>query len=224
MHYFASYECRRRPGRSSESLGLPTQSFSIPFKNGQKSFLGRVDDQLSPNNRLSVRGSRWDWENPVVLAAGGHPSASSDQTKDATNVLGTWSRVMAGGNRILEVKGGYNGFHWTNATRKVGRASARAGADLRRALQLPADAQQNNWTGRVDLGAPEATRSQGRRRDTSRRRSLGHCGRGFFVQQRADQPRGGARRTPRGTSKWNLRPHNRWRATSGQLHPGRLDD
>ena len=36
--------------------------------------------------RLSVRGSRWDWENPFVLGAGGHPSNASVQTKNATNV------------------------------------------------------------------------------------------------------------------------------------------
>ena len=74
IHYFASYEYEREPGTIfTNPSSLPAQSFSIPYKNGQKSFLGRVDDQLSPNNRLSVRGSRWDWENPVVLAAGGHP-------------------------------------------------------------------------------------------------------------------------------------------------------
>jgi hypothetical protein len=31
----------------------------------------RVDDQLSSKDRLTIRGSRWDWENPFVL--GGRP-------------------------------------------------------------------------------------------------------------------------------------------------------
>ena len=98
-HYFASYEYEREPGTIfSNPSSLPGQSFSIPYKNGQKSFLGRVDDQLGPSTRVSVRGSWWDWENPVVMTAGAHPSASSVQTKDATNVLGTWSHLMAGGN------------------------------------------------------------------------------------------------------------------------------
>ena len=35
----------------------------------------RVDDQLSPNNRLSVRGSRWDWDNPFILG-GRRPSVA----------------------------------------------------------------------------------------------------------------------------------------------------
>jgi hypothetical protein len=155
VHYFVSYEYEREPGTifSNPSV-LPTQSFSIPIKNGQKSLLVRVDDQLTSADRLSMRASRWDWENPVVLAAGGHPSASSDQTKDATNVLGTWSKVMGGGNKILEVKGGYNGFHWTNApqesmlgTREYRVPNLTIGAPY----NYPQTLNQNNWTGRVDL-------------------------------------------------------------------------
>ncbi|MBI3261557.1 MAG: carboxypeptidase regulatory-like domain-containing protein [Acidobacteria bacterium] len=61
MHYFASYEFEREPGTFfSRPSALPGQSFTVPFKNGQKSLLVRVDDQLSNNNRLTVRGSRWD--------------------------------------------------------------------------------------------------------------------------------------------------------------------
>jgi hypothetical protein len=59
VHYFGSFENEREPGTLfSNPSSLPTQSFSIPYKNGQRSFLVRVDDQLSLNNRLSVRGSR----------------------------------------------------------------------------------------------------------------------------------------------------------------------
>jgi carboxypeptidase family protein len=155
VHYFASYEYEREPGTIfSNPSALPTQSFSIPFKNGQRSFLGRVDDQLTSLDRLSVRASRWDWQNPVVLAAGGHPSASSDQTKDATNVLGTWSRVMAAGNRILEIKGGYNGFHWTNAPQEsmLGTREYRVtGLTIGAPYNYPQTLNQNNWTGRADF-------------------------------------------------------------------------
>ena len=155
----------------------------------------RVDDQLSLNNRLSVRGSRWDWENPEVLAAGGHPSAASDQTKDATNVLGTWSRVMQGGNRILEIKGGYNGFHWTNAPQDsmMGTPEYRVpGPDVRRAVQLPADAEPEQLDRPRRLQHPQGeARPQDRRRVHPRpqRRPVVHPARRLLhVQQRADQP------------------------------------
>ena len=160
IHYFASYEYEREPGTVfANPSALPGQSFSIPFKNGQKSFLARVDDQMSANNRLSIRGSRWSWANPFLLPIGDHPSHASDQTKDATNVLGTWSRVMAGGNRILEIKGGYNGFHWTNATQPSldGVREYRVpGLNMGAPYNYPQTLNQNNWTGRIDLSAHKA--------------------------------------------------------------------
>jgi hypothetical protein len=154
IHYFASYEYEREPGTTYANPSLlPTETFSIPYKNGQKSFLARVDDQLSPRNRLSLRASRWSWANPYLLPIGDHPSHASDQTKDATNVLGTWSSVMGGGNRILEVKGGYNGFHWTNAPQDalLGTREYRVpGLTFGAPYNYPQTLNQNNWTGRVD--------------------------------------------------------------------------
>ena len=114
LHYFVSYEYEREPGtRFASPTALPSQTFTIPFKNSQWSFLGRADYQLDANDRLSVRGSYWDWSNPFVLAATGHPSNASVQTKQATNVLGTWSRVLRS-NLIHELKAGYNNFQWAN--------------------------------------------------------------------------------------------------------------
>jgi hypothetical protein len=114
IHYFASYEYEREPGTAFTSPAqIPGQSFTIPYKNTQKSFLGRVDAGLTPSDRLSVRGSRWDWSNPFVLASGAHPSNASVQTKEATNILGTWSKVL-GQSTVQEVKIGYNNFDWSN--------------------------------------------------------------------------------------------------------------
>jgi hypothetical protein len=154
VHYFASYEYEREPGTTFANPSLlPTETFSIPYQNGQKSFLARVDDQVSLNNRLSIRGSRWNWANPYLLTTGDHPSHASDQTKNATNVLGTWSRVMAGGSRILEIKGGYNGFHWTNAPQDalLGTREYRVpGLTFGAPYNYPQTLNQNNWTGRLD--------------------------------------------------------------------------
>ena len=114
LHYFASYEYEREPGtRFAQPTAMPDQSFTVPFKNSQWSFLGRADYQLTTNDRLSFRGSYWDWSNPFVLATTGHPSNASVQTKQATNVLGSWSRVIRS-NLIQEVKVGYNNFQWAN--------------------------------------------------------------------------------------------------------------
>jgi hypothetical protein len=114
LHYFASYEYEREPGtRFASPTALPGQTFSIPFKNSQTSVLGRVDYQMSANDRVSGRATWWDWSNPFVLGTTGHPSNASVQTKRATNVLGTWSRVLSN-NKIQEIKVGYNNFQWAN--------------------------------------------------------------------------------------------------------------
>jgi len=93
VHYFVSYEYEREPGTLfSNPSALAGESFTIPYQNGQKSFLARVDNQLNRLNRLTVRGSFWTWANPEVLTAGNPPSEASNQTKNATNVR-TRSRV-----------------------------------------------------------------------------------------------------------------------------------
>jgi Carboxypeptidase regulatory-like domain len=155
MHYFASYEYEREPGTffSSPST-LPGQSFTVPYKNGQKSFLARVDNQLTSAQRLSIRGSRWDWSNPFVLGVNGHPSNASVQTKAATNILGTWSYAGAGSNKIHQLKLGYNNFDWTNAPlpEMVGYPQYDfTGLTIGAPYNFPQHPRQNNWESRYDL-------------------------------------------------------------------------
>jgi len=154
LHYFASYEYEREPGTffSSPST-LPGQSFTVPYQNGQKSFLGRVDDQLSSSSRLSIRGSRWTWSNPFVLAANGHPSNASVQTKSATNVLGSWSHVGAS-NKVHEFRVGYNNFDWTNAPQPSMVGSPEydfPGLTVGAPYNFPQHPRQNNFESRYDL-------------------------------------------------------------------------
>jgi hypothetical protein len=115
LHYFASYEYEREPGTIVTSpTQLPGQSFTNSSKTTQKSVLGRLDDQISANHRVSARVSKWDWDNPFILGAGQHPSQASIQNKLSRDVLGTWTTVFGGGRMVQEVKGGYAAFNWTN--------------------------------------------------------------------------------------------------------------
>jgi hypothetical protein len=126
----------------------------VPFKNGQKSFLARVDDQLTANTRLSIRGSRWTWANPFVLGVNGHPSNASMQTKAATNLLGAWSYVGGGGSKIHEIKLGYNNFDWTNAPQPSMEGSPQydfPGLTIGAPYNFPQHPRQNNIEGRYDL-------------------------------------------------------------------------
>jgi hypothetical protein len=155
LHYFASYEYEREPGTffSSPST-LPGQTFTVPYKNGQKSFLARVDGQLTTNSRVSIRGSRWTWQNPFVLGVNGHPSNASVQTKAASNILGSLTYVPPGSNKVHQFKVGYNNFDWTNAPlpEMVGYPQYDfPGLTIGAPYNFPQHPRQNNWEGRYDL-------------------------------------------------------------------------
>jgi hypothetical protein len=151
VHYFASYEDEREPGTNFRQLSaLPGQSFSTDYKNTQASFLGRVDGQMSNADRLTLRGSRWDWENPTVGTA--HPSAASAQTKEATNLLGTWSRVLSR-STVQEVRVGYNRFQWQNRP-QIGLETIEyrfPGLTVGGPYNFPQVLQQDNIEARYDL-------------------------------------------------------------------------
>jgi hypothetical protein len=152
-HYFVSYEYEREPATIFTSPStLPGQSFTIPYKISQQSVLARGDHQLSPNDRLTVRGSRWDWENPFVLGAGGHPSNASVQTKNATNIGASWSKVLSD-TRVQEVRVGYNNFAWTNNP-QPGQNTVEydfVGLTIGKPYNFPQLFYQNNVEGRYDL-------------------------------------------------------------------------
>ena len=154
LHYFVSYEYEREPGtRIATPTALPGQTFIIPFRNSQSSVLGRADYQLSANDRLSGRGSFWTWENPFVLGTTGHPSNASVQTKQATNVLGTWSRVLSN-SKIQELKVGFNNFQWANQGRpEVGNTYEYRfpGLTVGKPYNFPQWLYQNYWETRYDL-------------------------------------------------------------------------
>jgi hypothetical protein len=112
LHYFASYEYERNPGTIfTTPVGLGGQTFTFPTHTTQKSFLARVDAVLSHKDQLSVRGSRWDSNNPFSLGGGSYPSVANALRKYATNVLGTWSRII-NGNAVEQVKFGYDDFYF----------------------------------------------------------------------------------------------------------------
>jgi len=154
LHYFGSYEYEREPGTTySAPAALPGQTFTVPYKNSQKSVLLRVDDQLSGSNRLTARASRWDWSNPFVLAAGGHPSNASVQTKQATNILGTWSNVLSN-TKVQEIRIGYNNFQWANqGLPEVGDTFQYSfpGLTLGKPYNYPQWLYQDNFESRYDL-------------------------------------------------------------------------
>ncbi len=153
IHFFASYEYEREPGTLVVSSStLPGQSFTVPYKNSQKSLLARVDDQITSKDRLTIRGSRWDLANPFV-SQGGHPSNAYVSTQNATNLGAIWSKVLSD-TRVQEVRFGYNNFDWAR-TPQPGQNTIEydfaGGLNVGKAYNYPQLFHQNNFEGRYDL-------------------------------------------------------------------------
>jgi hypothetical protein len=153
IHFFGSYEYEREPGTifTAPSI-LPGQSFTLPYKNTQKSFLARVDDQLSARDRLTVRGSLYYLDNPLVLGAGAHPTNGYISTQQATNVAANWSKVLSD-TKVQEIRVGYNHFDWTR-TPVPGQTGVEynfVGLIVGKAYNYPQVFDQNNFESRYDL-------------------------------------------------------------------------
>jgi hypothetical protein len=114
-HFFGSYEYERQPATAFlQPTRLPSQQFAFETKSTNKNFLGRVDYQISNGNAFTVRGQRWDFNNPFQIGSGtDHPSRAEQLTQYATNIVGSWSRVVSA-KLVMEFRGGYNGFSWKN--------------------------------------------------------------------------------------------------------------
>ena len=155
-HFFASYERENEPNTIvSSPAALPGQSFTFDTELVQNSFLGRVDWQLRPNDRLTGRASYWDWGNPFTQVAGtDHPSQAAARYRTAINAVGTWTRVLSN-TKLQEVKFGYTHFDWQNLLAEPALASTPnyvfPALIVGQRRNYPQEFFQNTFSARYDL-------------------------------------------------------------------------
>ena len=114
LHYFLSYEYERTPNTIFNTIQALGQNMSIPDLQLTKSLLLRVDDQVSKNDRVSVRGTYSDFTDPFYLSSPSSTAPSQGSTEDqgSFNILGTWSKVLSP-SAVQEIKVGEK--HYTFA-------------------------------------------------------------------------------------------------------------
>ena len=118
FHFFASFEYEREPQTFTYTTPYPKFNGSLTGTRKEYKQLGRVDYQFSPQNRLSVRVSRYDNRIPYdsrYTGGSDRTTASAIGTnRRSEQALGTWTQVLS--NRAVnEVKGGHSMFHWNQA-------------------------------------------------------------------------------------------------------------
>jgi hypothetical protein len=155
-HFFASYERENEPNTIiSSPAALPGQNFTFDTELVQNSFLGRVDWQMRPNDRLSGRASYWDWGNPFTQVAGTeHPSQAASRYRTAINAVGTWTKVLSN-TTLQEVKFGYTHFDWQNLLAEPALANTPnyvfPGLTVGQRRNYPQEFFQNTFSARYDL-------------------------------------------------------------------------
>jgi hypothetical protein len=123
MHFFFSVEPESTPGTIFDVVQALGQTFTIPDNISSSALLLRVDNQLTKSDRLSVRMTYSNFEDPANLPSpSSHPSQQSDATQGSFNLLGTWSKVLSP-SAVMEVKTGWKHFTFTYVPTVANQAS-----------------------------------------------------------------------------------------------------
>jgi hypothetical protein len=109
LHYFFSIEPERTPATIFQTVAPLGQSYSLSDNQTSMAMLLRLDGQLSKSDRLSIRGTYSNSDNPNSVSAGEPPSQASTATQGSINALATWSKVL-GHSAVQEIKIGLNQY------------------------------------------------------------------------------------------------------------------
>lgn len=112
VHFFTNYEYEREP--RTLAFNTPYPEFNIDLQNTRSVHTGgaRADIQFSSQTRSSLRVQRYNTSGWSVSPSA-HPSATLDLIREATNFLGSLTRVI-GSRSVNEVRGGVSFFRRLN--------------------------------------------------------------------------------------------------------------
>ncbi len=109
LHFFVNYEYDRLPQTTIANTAWPTFNVELTGKTVTNLSAARLDYQLSPANRLMVKGSLTTFEAPFMQLGSDHPAGSGATTNDTTNLQTVFTSVLS--NRAVnEIKVGYAGY------------------------------------------------------------------------------------------------------------------
>jgi hypothetical protein len=116
LHVFANYEYDRLPQTTIANTAWPTFNVELTGTTTTNLSALRFDYQVSPQNRLMVKGSLTTFESPFTQLGSDHPAGSGGSTQDTTNLVAQFTQVLS--HRALnEIKVGYAGYGFTETNR-----------------------------------------------------------------------------------------------------------
>ena len=115
LHYFVNYEYERQPQTVTYSSAYPTFNFDQTGTYTENKGGLRVDYQISPQTRLSMRGNGFGSWNPYdpryTGGASRHPSSAIQTKRHSNDYLASFTQVL-GKNMVNEARAWYAGFRW----------------------------------------------------------------------------------------------------------------
>jgi hypothetical protein len=109
LHFFGNYEYDRLPQSSIANTAWPAFNVTLNGKTTTKLGGLRLDHQLSPQNRIMIKGNMTTWFEPFSQLGSDHPAGSGSAREKTTNLVTQFTQVL--GQRALnEIKVGYAGF------------------------------------------------------------------------------------------------------------------
>ncbi|MBI4885686.1 MAG: TonB-dependent receptor [Acidobacteria bacterium] len=113
FHFFAHYEFDREPRTSIANTPWPSFNISLNGTNTTKMGTTRLDYQLSPNNRLMLKGNITKFHNPFMELGSNHPSSTGTEDNSTTGLVAQHTQVL-GSRALNEIKVGYAGYGFEN--------------------------------------------------------------------------------------------------------------
>jgi len=114
FHFFAHYEYDREPRTSIANTPFPSFNIALNGTNTTKMGTSRLDYQLSPENRLMVKGNITKYHNPFMELGSDHPASSGSEDNTTTSLMAQYTQVLSS-RALNEVKVGYAGYGFNNS-------------------------------------------------------------------------------------------------------------
>ena len=113
FHFFAHYEYDREPRTSIANTPWPSFNIALNGTNTSKLGTTRLDYQLSPENRLMVKGNITKFHNPFMELGSNHPASTGTEDNTTTNLTAQYTQVLSS-RALNEIKVGYAGYGFEN--------------------------------------------------------------------------------------------------------------
>jgi hypothetical protein len=113
LHFFVGYEYEREPRTSVANTPYPAFNVELTGTRTTKMANARLDYQLSPQNRLMLKGSTSNFWRPFDDLGANHPAASLTNEENTTSLVLQLSQVL-GASKLNQIQVGHSGFGFEN--------------------------------------------------------------------------------------------------------------